>query len=292
MDKAELRASYSKIKGYAPAFQKNVILQMRREIYWARNPEQVVRSDTPHRVKATAHEFTPNAPRSRSRRSYVPTTFDSKNPASSRVVARQSKFRDSDPYEQFHMFIATQEFIHEIAHEASKHRGKMTFNLYYLRRINLARVGLGGLGPRITPVYCSQFLRYEGVTASLVVWRLSVGHFDTGINVKQLRRLLQSLGMTPLEFDGEDSFSIDTNAADEDMEIDEGKSNEPRYSTGRRRRSKKASSEEAIFHRVNKVVAKKILRYRDRMMKRRLEKWRTSGKKIKCITDARYDSGA
>ena len=289
MDKATLRASYNEVKGHAPAFEKNAVLLMRRQIYWARNPEEVSRSDTPHRVPAKAQTFTPNAARSRSRRSYVPAKFDAKNPSSSRVIVRSTEFRKSDQYEQLHMFIATQEFLHEIAHVASKHRGKMTFNQYFLRRINLARVSLGGLGQRFTPVYCSQYLTLDDVTASLVVWRMGLGTFNGGLYVKQVRRFTQSLGIgKALESDGEDSFNTDMFTAAGDMETDGSKSDTFRYSTGRRQRSKKALSEESIFH---KVLAKRILRYRDRMEKRRLEKWSKSGKKIKCLTDARYDSG-
>ena len=121
---------------------------------------------------------------------------------------------------------------------------------------------------------------------------MGLGTFNGGLYVKQVRRFTQSLGIgKALESDGEDSFNTDIFTAAGDMETDESKSDTFRYSTGRRQRSKNALSEESIFHKVNKVLAKRILRYRDRMMKRRLEKWSKSGKKIKCLTDARYDSG-
>ena len=292
MGKAALRVAYKEVKGYAPAFESNDVFHMRREIYWARMPEDVARSDTPHRIPAKSHEFTPNASRSRSRRGYVPSTFDKKNPASSKVISRDTRYRVSDDYEQFHMFIATQEFLHEIAHVASKHQGKMVFNQYFLRRFNMSRVGLGGLGQRMTPVYCSQYLTVASVTASLIVWRVGLATLNGGFYVNQVIRFLQSIGIgKPRDAESFDTFNPEESIAQQDDNIDESKSSAFRYSTGRARRSKSDLSEKRIFHRVIQALVPFVLRYADGVEKRRLDKWAGSGKRVKAITDARYDSG-
>jgi len=110
--------------------------------------------------------------------------------------------------------------------------------------------------------------------------------------VKQAIRFLQSLGVgQPTDASSQDVLS-DSEFPDAPKPRDENekKGNAFQYSTGRFKRARKHLNEESTLRRVLNVVKEYVERFVAQLEARRLEKWRRSGRKVRLLTDARYDS--
>lgn len=294
-NRATLAESYKAEFGVTHKFTNHHVNRLKQALYNRKFPPEQARKDTPLRLRPGHRNFTPDVKQSRPRtQPSALDPFSPNHPELSRVKAKSdTRYRQSDPYDRYHFFVATEGFLHEIVHRACQSAGKVQFAEMHLRRFNMSRVCLTGLGARLTPIYCSPFLTVNGVTASLLVWRISSAVLLNGIFVSSALRLLQMMNITkelgPVQEDvlREPTSTAGAVAYADDMQDDDVDSAD---SCGKQRERAPLTGEN-LLRKCCSVLVDFIVNEQMRQEERILSQWKASGKAAQVLTDARYDSG-